>query len=577
MPRLPALRSDALERLAQEVRFGSPAAIRRQIQRLEELAGDLEPEQSYPEDWLLFRLTGYRVDGARPRQYLGRELLGDLSALAQRLCAAARLSEADCPSASFLTIDALAARWSVSRRTIERYGRLGLIGRRIGRGVSARQVFLLAHVEAFERKHAGLIGSAGAYSRLDQRDAARIVRRARRYHRLLGWPLTRIARRLAQRLGRSPETIRQVLLRHERTADERIFPIRARLGGAERGLAERAGLAGVPAGRIAQRLGRPAPVVRRVIDRARARWLVELGPTIRAAGGVAIDPAQATAALESAAATQGLGAPGPTDQAALLWLARRAPVPIGVVERARAEAYHALVRRAAERLPALGSSASAATALDAIETDLRWAARLKAELVRDQLGTMLRAVESVVASAGGPSIDERSGPWVRPFLLAALAATGDAVDAFEPGRGGRLAGSVVLLVTRAVTRMLREGGTPPASAARALATAPIEIPDFTRRVSPWQHRGQRRWLEPSARLRDALPMLEPQDAQVLARRFGWGPRPHRIEEIAAWLGLPPVRASVRVARAIEAGLAAGLQGRSSRRSGSTGEAGGAGR
>src|SRR5205823_5996629 len=85
-----------------------------------------------------------------------------------------------------------------------------------------------------------------------------------------------------------------------------------------------------------------------------------------------------------------------------------------------------------------------ASGIDRIETMLRWAARLKAELVRSQLRVMLEALH---ARLGRPVEQVPAGVLVR-LLSSAIAAVGDAVDAFDVARGGRLAAAAGLGVDK---------------------------------------------------------------------------------------------------------------------------------
>ncbi len=89
MPPLPRLRVSALGELAKQLRFAPREALLRDIERAEALAGEIDPERTYPEDWIVFRITGYRARIDEPAQVVGAALLGDLSALLRRFAGAA--------------------------------------------------------------------------------------------------------------------------------------------------------------------------------------------------------------------------------------------------------------------------------------------------------------------------------------------------------------------------------------------------------------------------------------------------------------------------------------------------------
>src|SRR5688572_15617995 len=95
MPPLPRLHVPALAEIARRLRYVPPKAARRQLEAAEGIAGDLDPAATYPEDWVVFRLTGYRPEIAEPALIAGERLIADLSPLVEHLCVAAELGEGD--------------------------------------------------------------------------------------------------------------------------------------------------------------------------------------------------------------------------------------------------------------------------------------------------------------------------------------------------------------------------------------------------------------------------------------------------------------------------------------------------
>ena len=196
MPRLPTLRTRVLQELARQLRFESADAARRQLARAEDLALQLLDESgkpdapaAYPEEWVVFRITGLRMEarGGDGGVVVREALLGDLPALIDRLSAAGKITESDLrgtgkrtskdgatggraasatPSkqadAVWLSVAELCARWKVSRKTLERYRRVGLVSRRItlGRG-REKVVYSEACVRMFERVHRERVEEAG--------------------------------------------------------------------------------------------------------------------------------------------------------------------------------------------------------------------------------------------------------------------------------------------------------------------------------------------------------------------------------------------------------------------------------
>jgi hypothetical protein len=178
---------------------------------------------------------------------------------------------------------------------------------------------------------------------------------------------------------------------------------------------------------------------------------------------------------------------------------------------------------------------------------LRWAARLKAELVRSQLKVMLEALH---ARLGRPVEQLPPGVLVR-LLSSALVAMGDAVDGFDVGRGGRLAGAAGM----AVDKVAIQWGKQLASVAapkRATVMIPsgLAMPDWTRGVAVWQE-----FLEPDARLRGACERVAAELGSFLRKRYGWDGGPARtLVELARERKINSVGVFRLEQRAVRAGF-----------------------
>jgi hypothetical protein len=585
-----------LQELARQLRFESPEAARRQLARAEALAAQLleesalvkrggsPPPDAYPEEWVVFRITGLRVDGAKERESGGvvvREaLLGDLPALVDRLSAAAKLTVGDLDVARegdgkaritggraasatpvvWFGAEELCARWKVSRKTLDRYRRLGLVSRRVGLGRGRERVVYSAEcVGAFERVHGERVRGAGAFSRMDARALERVARRAARYHARFGWSLHRCAQRIAAREGRSVETIRNVLRRMDRGARTPVFDEAGPIDAEQSAWIERAARRGGNLSTAAARVRKTRATVYRVVASRRAARLRELdlrgpvGPTfLRADAGEVL--------LGHAAASTGLGEPGAASVGAIVRASAEMEPEAAGHEAARSAAYWYLLWWCSRAIGALPRHGAGAAELDAIETRLLWASRLKAEMVRAQLPLLVRAIEAQtdrrLATITGSVLSELVG--------LGLEAVIEAVDRFDPFKGGRLAAPVGIGLTRAISQWLRGNrervglGSPGRAAAR-VDMDQLGIEDWSRRVHSWQA-----WLEPPVEVRAGLgagPVAAEdreqaarglgQERRVLAMRFGWdGGPPRTLEETGRALGLRAARVSAIQRRAV---------------------------
>ena len=552
MPPLPKILTPALVEMVDELRFASREALLRDIDRAEALAGEIDSEVAYPADWVVYRVTGYRPEMADPPLIGGDALLGDLSALVERLCSTAKLAPTDL-SEDAEPVAALAARWSVSVKTLGRWRRRGLIARRLhdDRG-GVRLVVTASAAESYASRHPSGIERAGGFSRIDEKTAAEIVRRARRYHDLLGLTPTQCADRLAKRFDRSREAVRMMLVRHDTEARKRgdaepIFdPPRALSARTHRAI-ERAWRRGIEPALMTRRYRRSRAGIHRIVSEQRLERLRGLDVGRIAPEAAALTDEELGALLEESPVLAVEPPRVPRDMTELLDMMRERVVPVGVEERLRSKAEQGLRARAVRLVETGGAEFPEAGLIDRAETDLRWAAALRAALARTQLLLML---ETVAGNAGVDFGHVRSQD-ARPLIEAGLAGLRLGLDGFDPWKSGRLAGTVGLSVAR--VRLAPSSGAPSsAGRARVRILSGTPAPDWTLLVSPWVET-----LRPDGRLVAASGSLDAELGAVLTDRFGLGGhRPRTLAEIAEARGTTIMQAGRLERRAIRAALEA---------------------
>jgi len=522
MPRVSTPRTDVIAELGEQLRFTSKRVLLRHLDRIDELAAQVDPEALYPEDFVVFRVTGYRPELGEARLVPGEALRGDLSSLAERLSESAGLTEDDLDG-PVETIASLTERWGVSRRTLERYRRLGLIARRVDLGLGRRAlVFARAGVERFETIHADRLEKAGGFTRFDDREMDRQWRAAERYRRRMGWSLNRIAQRLAARTGRSAEGIRRSLLRRDRqriAGDHALFPEPGPPTARDRLLAVRASRRGIEPALLAKRSGRRKSAAVRALNDGRADLLRSLDLDYASQGEV-----ETSGMPDAEPVRTGLVIHGGGDLGALLDQMRERTAPVSFEERSRSIAYRVLVRRAAERIAELPASTVSGAELDTIETTLRWASMLKALLVRSQLRL---ALETLEARLGG-GLETLPPARASVLALAVIDAACEGVDRFHPARGGRLAAPVSLALQRWASHVPDVAAAVVPGKATRMTPTGYAVRDWTRSVALWQA-----WLEPDPRLGGVLDRLDDHERSLLTRRFGLdGSPPETLDAIA---------------------------------------------
>ena len=532
MPRVSALRSAALRDIALEFRLAARKNALQALAALDTLAQRIEPEGAYDSRWLVHELTGYTPDASeRDAIFPGDALIAELSAFAERISVEIALREDEVGDA--LSVEDLAARWSVSRHTIERYRRQGLVARRVGEGAAARLLFTLPAVESFERRRAGTVERAGAFARTTPRERERFVARARRYRARFGWTLTQTVARIALRTGRSAHAVRAALLAHDRAADTPIFVYRSSIDERDREAILRATRRGVPVADLALAKNRTRESVARIAGERLLTRLREydlrapVSPTFQR-------PDAAEVLLAPAPVRTGL-LPAPIfDAARFVAEARALPAIDTREETALAVALAFLRYRAARTLASLPAHSPSAAALDAVETDLRWASRLVIKLARTQRRIALASLEERV----GDLLEHRD-EHIRVLHLAAMRALCDAALRYDPARRGRLAARSAVALSHALSATIATLDLPSraASSSRARRRADRAVPlvDWTLDAAPWT-----RFLEPDPRVRVSLDSLDETPRRLITLRYGLaGDPPVTRADAAQALNLHP--------------------------------------
>ena len=127
-----------------------------------------------------------------------------------------------------LTVDELAQQFRVSKKTVSRWRRGGMIGRRFLFGGQRRIGFLQSSVDRFAADNAERVQRGARFTRLTDEVRQQIVERAR-VLALAGESLMEVTNRLVQETGRSPETVRYTLKRFDmKHPGMAIFPHRHR-------------------------------------------------------------------------------------------------------------------------------------------------------------------------------------------------------------------------------------------------------------------------------------------------------------------------------------------------------------
>jgi len=218
--RHPALR----ELKDQQARFAPRDRVLDQINRAEQLLGEIDPTKVYPFEYLFFRVTGFRPEVTTALLLDGVGLLADLRLYVADLSASLgqTVEQAAEPA---LTVDEVSRLYNVTPRTITRWRSQGLVARRFKVEGRTKVVFLESSLAKFVAAHRDQVDRGSKFVRLNDDEREEIIRRARRLATVGSAGLVQIARRIAKKMDRSTETIRMTLKAYDRDHPDRaIFP-----------------------------------------------------------------------------------------------------------------------------------------------------------------------------------------------------------------------------------------------------------------------------------------------------------------------------------------------------------------
>ncbi|MBS0209510.1 MAG: sigma-70 family RNA polymerase sigma factor [Planctomycetes bacterium] len=260
----------------QQVRFAPREKKVEQVNRAERLLYELDPQRSYPYDFLCYRITDFRPETYAAARIEGQEALHDLRLFVEDLSDAAEVP-ADSVGEPVLTVEELSKQFHVSTKTIARWRQHGLVSRRFMFDGRKRVGFLQSSVDHFVSKHEERVARGTRFSQLSDNERNEIIDDARRLARAGACP-SEVARRLSERSGRSAETIRYTIKAFDTEhPDLAVFPdATGPLSEISRKKIYQQYRRGVSVDVLAKRFCRTRTTIYRVINEMRAERIMEL-------------------------------------------------------------------------------------------------------------------------------------------------------------------------------------------------------------------------------------------------------------------------------------------------------------
>ncbi len=269
----------SITELSGELAAGLVRLRRGYIDAAESLMQIVEPDQEYPFEFVVSRLTGYRPPKSEKASHTitGKGLLADMQMLMFDICDSVDLKVSDYGEGVYDTAT-LARKYNVSTKTVQRWRKRGLPARRLVFPDGKRRVaFLKTSVDTFTDHHKNEIDRSVRFTQMSAEEREEIIRQSKRMAQFTNCCLSDVAKRLANKTGRAVETIRYTIRNHDvEHPDDAVFPyLLTPLDEKERLAIYRSFLRGVPVMSLAEKYHRTRGSIYRVVNEMRARQLMK--------------------------------------------------------------------------------------------------------------------------------------------------------------------------------------------------------------------------------------------------------------------------------------------------------------
>jgi RNA polymerase primary sigma factor len=261
----------------QQVRVASRDKKLEHVNRAEKLLAEVDAGRSYPYEYLCYRITEYRPDSAAGVAVPGSELAHDLRLFVEDVSDSADVKVEDAGEPVH-TVEDLSKMFNVSTKTISRWREQGLVSRRfLFDGKRKRVGFLRSSVERFVAHNTERVRRGERFSQLTEDERQDMIERARRLVRAGGCP-SEVARRVAQHMNRSIETVRYTLKQFDKQHPElAVFPEQTGVltDDVKKKIYQQS-RRGESVDSLARRFCRTRTTIYRVLNEMRARRILEL-------------------------------------------------------------------------------------------------------------------------------------------------------------------------------------------------------------------------------------------------------------------------------------------------------------
>src|SRR6218665_3240609 len=151
----------------QQVRY-APIDVRiEQMDRAEQLLGELDASHPYSYQEVCERITSFRPTSYPQLEIDGGDLIHDLQLFVEDLSTSANIAVADAGQ-PVLTVEEVSRKFNVSTKTVDRWRKRGLVSRRFRFGNRTRVGFLSSSLEKFVHEHHDEIDRGSRFTQLSE-------------------------------------------------------------------------------------------------------------------------------------------------------------------------------------------------------------------------------------------------------------------------------------------------------------------------------------------------------------------------------------------------------------------------
>lgn len=500
-------RTEVLAQLAHELTIAPARHRERYVQGARQAIGLLQPDRDYPRSFILFQVTGYRTRQTVEIEVSGADAIADLVLLIEALTLDSPLPMPADAVDRLLDSAGLCKRWNISGRTLDRWRASGLVACWYGStDAPARLLFCLDDVERFEKRHAQRVQRAAQFRPVTDDERRELARLALAAMASENCSLSEAVRRVAERSGRAPETVRlavhrsRALIGGARDADESAEAVisASQCYRVARG-AERASLLAARAAELAR-----APIrymFAPEFDHPDAERMIMNGP----------------AAREAAASQPAV----PADVPAYVRELFRTPLLSAEEERTLFRRYNFLLHRAEQARRLIDPPTATEATVEHIESLLEQAATVKQRIAQANLRLVVSIARRHLGHAARLDLYDLIGEG--NLILMKV------IETFDVSRGNKFSTYATWAVTRQFTRLVAESWRD-SERMHVDADAPCFVCEPAAPAEPAPDADEAR----AARLlQTVLDDLEPREREIVARRFGLSDyQPQSLAEVS---------------------------------------------